>query len=191
MLNIMDQTAVNAVKLIQNPLLDRIMVFFTSLGDNGIIWIILLIVLLSGKKTRNKGVVLLITVITVFILTNYLKEEFHRVRPYEYMNFIPKVKTSGTSSFPSAHSAVAFAVFGVYYFYNLRYKYVIGVIALIIAVSRFYLEVHYLSDVLAGIALGLTVSYILFHVNEIILKSVKINNVYNILKRFFTGESQQ
>ena len=191
MLNIMDQTAVNAVKLIQNPLLDRIMVFFTSLGDNGIIWIILLIVLLSGKKTRNKGVVLLITVITVFILTNYLKEEYHRVRPYEYMNFIPKVKTSGTSSFPSAHSAVAFAVFGVYYFYNLRYKYVIGVIALIIAVSRFYLEVHYLSDVLAGIALGLTVSYILFHVNEIILKSVKINNVYNILKRFFTGESQQ
>lgn len=191
MLNIMDQTAVNAVKLIQNPLLNRIMVFFTSLGDNGIIWIILLIVLLSGKKTRNKGVVLLITVITVFILTNYLKEEFHRVRPYEYMNFIPKVKTSGTSSFPSAHSAVAFAVFGVYYFYNLRYKYVIGVIALIIAVSRFYLEVHYLSDVLAGIALGLTVSYILFHVNEIILKSVKINNVYSILKRFFTGESQQ
>ena len=191
MLNIMDQTAVNAVKLIQNPLLDKIMVFFTSLGDNGIIWIILLIVLLSGKKTRNKGVVLLITVITVFILTSYLKEEFHGVRPYEYMNFIPKVKTSGTSSFPSAHSAVAFAVFGVYYFYNLRYKYVIGVIALIIAVSRFYLEVHYLSDVLAGIALGLTVSYILFHVNEIILKSVKINNVYNILKRFFTGESQQ
>ena len=191
MLNIMDQTAVNAVKLIQNPLLDRIMVFFTSLGDNGIIWIILLIVLLSGKKTRNKGVVLLITVIAVFILTNYLKEEFHRVRPYEYMNFIPKVKTSGTSSFPSAHSAVAFAVFGVYYFYNLRYKYVIGVIALIIAVSRFYLEVHYLSDVLAGIALGLTVSYILFHVNEIILKSVKINNIYGILKRFFTGERQQ
>ena len=190
MLNIMDQTAVNAVKLIQNPLLDKIMVFFTSLGDNGIIWIILLIVLLSGKKTRNKGVVLLITVITVFIFTNYLKEEFHRVRPYEYMNFIPKVKTSGTSSFPSAHSAVAFAVFGVYYFYNLRYKYVIGVTALIIAVSRFYLEVHYLSDVLAGIALGLTVSYILFHVNEIILKSVKINNVYNILKRFFTGERQ-
>ena len=191
MLNIMDQTAVNVVKLIQNPLLDKIMIFFTSLGDNGIIWIILLIVLLSGKKTRNKGVVLLITVITVFILTNYLKEEFHRVRPYEYMNFIPKVKTSGTSSFPSAHSAVAFAVFGVYYFYNLRYKYVIGVIALIIAVSRFYLEVHYLSDVLAGIALGLTVSYILFHINEIILKSVKINNVYSILKRFFTGESQQ
>lgn len=191
MLNIMDQTAVNAVKLIQNPLLDKIMIFFTSLGDNGIIWIILLIVLLSGKKTRNKGVVLLITVITVFILTNYLKEEFHRVRPYEYMNFIPKVKTSGTSSFPSAHSAVAFAVFGVYYFYNLRYKYVIGVIALIIAVSRFYLEVHYLSDVMAGIALGLTVSYILFHVNEIILKSVKINNIYGILKRFFTGERQQ
>ena len=191
MLNIMDQTAVNAVKLIQNPLLDKIMVFFTSLGDNGIIWIILLIVLLSGKKTRNKGVVLLITVITVFIITDYLKGEFHRVRPYEYMHFIPKIKTSGTSSFPSSHSAVAFAVFGVYYFYNLRYKYVIGVIALIIAVSRFYLEVHYLSDVLAGIALGLTVSYILFHVNEIILKSVKINNVYNILKRFFTGESQQ
>ena len=173
MLNIMDQTAVNAVKLIQNPLLDKIMVFFTSLGDNGIIWIILLIVLLSGKKTRNKGVVLLITVITVFILTNYLKEEFHRVRPYEYMNFIPKVKTSGTSSFPSAHSAVAFAVFGISYFYHLKYRYITGIFALIIAVSRFYLGVHYFTDVLAGIFIGFAVSGILFYMNRIIMKYFK------------------
>ncbi len=188
MLNIMDQTAVNVVKLIQNPLLDKIMIFFTSLGDNGIIWIILLIVLLSMKKTRNKGIVMLITVIVVFIITDYLKGEFHRVRPYEYMHFIPKIKTSGTSSFPSSHSAVAFAVFGVWYFYNLRYKYIIGAVALIIAVSRFYLEVHYFTDVLAGMALGFTVSYILFHINEIRLKSVKVNNIYTIFKRFFTRE---
>ena len=64
----------------------------------------------------------------------------------------------------------------------------VGAIALIIAVSRFYLEVHYFTDVLAGMALGLTVSYILFHINEMILKSVKINNIYAILKRFFTRE---
>ena len=189
MLNIMDQTAVNAVKLIQNPLLDRIMVFFTSLGDNGIIWIILLIVLLSGKKTRNKGVVLLITVITVFILTNYLKEEFHRVRPYEYMNFIPKVKTSGTSSFPSAHSAVAFAVFGISYFYKLKFRYIIGVIALMISVSRFYLEVHYFTDVLAGVSLGFIVSYILFYISEVMVKYIKTSNLH-LYKKFFPREKR-
>ena len=189
MLNIMDQTAVNVVKLIQNPLLDKIMIFFTSLGDNGIIWIILLIVLLSKKKTRNTGIILLIAVITVLVLTDYLKGEFYRVRPYEYMNFVPKVKTSGTSSFPSSHSAAAFAVFGIYYFYNLRYKYAVGAAALITAVSRFYLEVHYFTDVLAGIALGFAVSYILFHISEVILKSVKINNLY-IYKRFFAKEKQ-
>ena len=189
MLNIIDQTAVNAVSIIQNPLLDRIMIFFTTLGDNGIIWIILLIVLLSKKKTRNTGIVLLVTVITVFVFTDYLKGEFYRIRPYEYMNFLPKVETSGTSSFPSSHSSIAFAVFGIYYFYNLKYKYIIGAVALIIAVSRFYLEVHYFTDVLAGMALGFAVSYILFHISGLISKSVKINNLY-IYKKFFAKEKQ-
>ena len=189
MLNILDMTVIKAVNIIQNPLSDRIMIFFTSLGDNGIIWIVLLLILLSKKKTRKTGIVLIISIAAVFILTDYIKESFHRIRPYEYMHFIPKVKTSGTSSFPSAHSAIAFAVFGIYYFYNLKYKYIIGTIAFIISVSRFYLNVHYFTDVLAGIALGFTISYILFYIHEIISKSVKMNNLY-LYKKFFIREKR-
>lgn len=189
MLNILDQAVINIVNKIHNPLLDGIMIFFTSLGDNGIIWGVLLVILLSKKKTRNTGIVLMISIAAVFVFSDYLKDSFHRVRPYEYMDFIPKIKTSGTSSFPSSHSAVAFAVFGIYCFYNLRYKYVTGIIALIISISRFYLGVHYFTDVLAGAVLGFAVSYILFCIHGIILKYVKINDFY-LYKKFFVKEKR-
>ena len=173
MLNILDQTAINAVNIVQTPLLDNIMIFFTTLGDCGIIWIILSVILLLKKKTRNTGIIMIISIISVSVLTNYLKGTFDRIRPYEYLHFIPKIKTSGTSSFPSAHSAVAFAVFGISYFYHLKYRYITGVFALIVAVSRFYLGVHYFTDVLAGIFIGFAVSGILFYMSRIIMKYLK------------------
>ncbi len=189
MLNVLDQEVVNTVNIIQNPLLDRIMIFFTSLGDKGIIWIVLLIILFVKKETRKTVAAMTISVIIVFIITNYLKDTFQRIRPYEYMHFIPKVDTSGTSSFPSAHSAVAFAVFGIFYFYKLKFRYIIGVIALMISVSRFYLEVHYFTDVLAGVSLGFIVSYILFYISEVMVKYIKISNLH-LYKRFFSREKR-
>jgi undecaprenyl-diphosphatase len=182
MLNILDQTVINTVNTIGNPLLDSIMIFFTSLGDNGIIWIIFSGILLIKKKTRNAGILIIISILTVSLITNNLKEMFDRIRPYEYMNFIPKIKTSGTSSFPSAHSSTAFAVFGISYFYDLKYKYIIGSTAFFIAVSRFYLEVHYFTDVLAGAVIGIAVAYILFLINKGIIKSLKTNN-HGLLKK--------
>ena len=189
MLNVLDQAVVNTVNIIQNPLLDRIMIFFTSLGDKGIIWIVLLIILFVKKETRKTVAAMTISVIIVFIITNYLKDTFQRIRPYEYMHFIPKVDTSGTSSFPSAHSAVAFAVFGIFYFYKLKFRYIIGVIALMISVSRFYLEVHYFTDVLAGVSLGFIVSYILFYISEVMVKYIKISNLH-LYKKFFPREKR-
>ncbi|MCP1225119.1 phosphatase PAP2 family protein [Sebaldella sp. S0638] len=189
MLNVLDQVVVNTVNIIQNPLLDRIMIFFTSLGDKGIIWIMLLIILSVKKETRKTAAAMTVSVIIVFIITNYLKDTFQRIRPYEYMHFIPKVTTSGTSSFPSAHSAVAFAVFGISYFYKLKFRYIIGVIALMISVSRFYLEVHYFTDVLAGVSLGFIISYILFYIPEVMVKHIRINNLH-LYKRFFPREKR-
>ena len=188
MLNVLDQAVVNTVNIIQNPLLNRIMIFFTSLGDKGIIWIVLLIILFVKKETRKTVAAMTISVIIVFIITNYLKDTFQRIRPYEYMHFIPKVDTSGTSSFPSAHSAVAFAVFGIFYFYKLKFRYIIGVIALMISVSRFYLEVHYFTDVLAGVSLGFIVSYILFYISEVMVKYIKISNLHLYKKYFPRGK---
>ena len=53
------------IQTLHTPFLDKIMVFITRLGDAGIIWIVLSIVLLLIPKTRKSGAVMVARCITL------------------------------------------------------------------------------------------------------------------------------
>jgi membrane-associated phospholipid phosphatase len=67
-------------------------------------------------------------------------------------------------SFPSGHSATSFAVFlGLSFFVKNKYlKLALIFLACLTAFSRVYLGQHFLSDILAGSALGVLTSVILY-----------------------------
>ena len=65
-------------------------------------------------------------------------------------------------SFPSGHTGVAFAVFGVPLFANRRHGWWALLIAAAIAWSRIYLNVHHLSDVMVGALVGLVTAYLVW-----------------------------
>ena len=173
MLNIIDQGIINFISKIHNPFLDKIIIFFTNLGDNGIVWIVLIVVLLGMKKTRKTGLMILGAVILAMIFTNFLKNNIQRERPYEYLNLIPLVKSSGTNSFPSSHTSVAFAVLGVYSYFKLKYRWVVSILAFGIGFSRIYLNLHYFTDVLAGAVLGLMTSYLVVYACSQVAKEMR------------------
>ncbi len=78
-----DLSVFNAVFSLQNPVLDKIMEIITTLGDGGILWIAVMLVLLLFKKTRKLGVTLAITLIVMHLLNNeVLKPIIARVRPF-------------------------------------------------------------------------------------------------------------
>ncbi len=89
-----------------------------------------------------------------------LKTFFSRQRP-----LIPLLEPALGYSFPSGHSLMSFAFYGLLIF--LSYKYIenravkwiaigfFGVLILLIGFSRIYLRVHYFSDVLSGFAVGI------------------------------------
>jgi len=89
-----------------------------------------------------------------------LKMFFNRPRPE-----IPLLDKVAGLSFPSGHAFMSFAFFGllIYVFHkqvkNIFLKYLLIVacfsIIIIIGLSRIYLRVHYASDVMAGMAIGL------------------------------------
>jgi membrane-associated phospholipid phosphatase len=65
-------------------------------------------------------------------------------------------------SFPSGHTGAAFAFFGVPFFANRRYGWFVLFVAAAIAWSRIYLNVHHLSDVMAGAFVGLTTAFLVW-----------------------------
>ena len=68
---------------IHNPITDLPMIIITHLGDDGIFWIILALVLLIFKKTRKAGLVCLGSLLVMTLLNNELiKPIMERPRPY-------------------------------------------------------------------------------------------------------------
>lgn len=159
----------NALLLIQehvrNAVLTPIMTRLTALGDHGIIWIVLGLVLLIPKRTRRAGILSLLALLCAHLLCNYvLKDYVARVRPFEVVSGLYCLIERPTDwSFPSGHTMTAFASAMVIF---RSCKKPIGVpvmlLACLIAFSRLYVGVHYPSDVIFGAVLGSLIGLIFF-----------------------------
>lgn len=135
--------------------------FITFLGDAGWFWIVLSILLLIPKKTRKAGVTALLALGIGALITNVaLKNLVARTRPYEVIDGLALlVGKQSDFSFPSGHSCASFAAAMAYYKMSSQQSKKYGVAALVlagfIAFSRLYVGVHYPTDVIAGIVIGL------------------------------------
>ena len=136
--------------------LDWFTVFLSYVTTSGIIWIVLGVLLLFFRKTRAAGIILLAALAVGFLTGDVLlKHIVARPRPFTVSDFSLLIKAPSGSSFPSTHSCLAAAVTTVL----LAKKRTLGFIALgltiCIAFSRLYLYVHFPTDVLCGLLLGI------------------------------------
>jgi len=143
------------------PFLDAVMPIITVLGNGGIFWIILAVVLLLFRKTRRVGVGMGIALLMGLVLCNLtLKPLCHRPRPYDYqLNTFDKlipllIERQHDFSFPSGHTIASFEAAGVVLLNNKKWGIAALVLACLIAFSRLYLYVHYPTDVLVSVVLG-------------------------------------
>ena len=151
---------IHILDMIQNlrtPIGDVVVPLITRLGDAGIIWIILTVLLLIIPKTRKTGVIMMAALLADVLLCNVvIKNLVARTRPYEVIDGLKLlIEKQSDYSFPSGHTGSSFAS-AIVLWKELPRKY--GVMALIVAVliaySRLYVGVHYPSDVLAGVVIG-------------------------------------
>lgn len=137
--------------------LDFIFKFVSWTGNKGAIWIVSSLILCAFPKTRKAGICSMISLILCLIIGNgILKPLFSRTRPYDFdttiRTIIPHLKDG---SFPSGHTLAAFAFSYVTCSFFVRLKpYLYGYSALM-GFSRIYLCVHYPTDVIAGVVLGI------------------------------------
>ena len=150
-----------------NPVLDTLMPLITLLGDAGIFWIAIAVALLFTKKYRKVGLGMAIAMVIGLLVCNVtLKPLVMRPRPYDYQadvfhKIIPLlVEKQHDFSFPSGHTIASFEAATVIAIHNKKWGVAALVLAVLIAFSRMYLYLHYPTDVLASVVLGIAFAYL-------------------------------
>ena len=182
------------IQNIRTPAGDAVMCFITKLGNAGMIWIVLAVILLlipktrkprkgiplwpsgQGKRkprkgiplwpfgpdTRKTGMVMMAALCIELVVCNgILKNLFARIRPCDVNTQIQLlIARPDDFSFPSGHTAASFAAVAALYFSGERKLWKPALIlACLIAFSRLYLYVHYPTDILGGILVGIAAGY--------------------------------
>jgi membrane-associated phospholipid phosphatase len=89
------------------------------------------------------------------VVSSELKTLTDRPRPsLTFATVHPLVHVPASGAFPSGHATTAAAVAAALWWSSRRASMALGAFALLIALSRVWLGVHYPSDVIAGLALG-------------------------------------
>jgi undecaprenyl-diphosphatase len=144
------------------PFLDAVMPVITLLGDAGIFWIAIAVVLLFFPKTRRIGLGMGAALIIGLLLCNVtMKPLFARIRPYDYQleHFGVTIKllieAQHDFSFPSGHTIASFEAATVLLIHSKKAGIPAMILACLIAFSRLYLYVHYPTDVITSVILGI------------------------------------
>ncbi len=113
-------------------------------------------------ELKRKAVFLISTVSISSIISLILKYTIDRPRPFISYDFIEKLSVGGSPSFPSGHTAEATAfALAVCIIYPRWYIIIPSLTwAILVGYSRMSLGVHYPSDVLAGVIIGVLSAYL-------------------------------
>ena len=156
---------------------DTFFSLITKLGDKGIFWIVLALVLLFFKKTRKAGTAMAIALILGLCVTNLgIKPLVGRIRPYAADPSIALIiPPESEFSFPSGHTSTSFECAFVLFAYHKEWGIAAIVLAALIGFSRLYLMVHYPTDVLAGVLVGALIAAAACAVGNRIVKKTKMS----------------
>ncbi len=168
-----NNTSIGFIKLFQ---------FLTLLG--GLLGALIVFFILFFKK-RSLSYAFLITFIIASIFNKVLKAIIMRDRPFEVYDYIENYGNEGGYSMPSGHSLSA-AIFASFIFYLIiissrqKSTKILGGIScflfvVLIALSRMVLGVHFLTDTLAGIIVGILFAIIGIIIYNYIIRKLRLN----------------
>ena len=150
----------------------------TLIGEKGLIFFAVAIVLMLFAKTRKLGICMFGAIACGAILTNIvLKDIIARPRPFEsslefagFWQFVGCPAEDGFS-FPSGHmTAITSAMTALFIICNKKWSWLGFVGVRLMGISRIYLIAHYTTDVIAGIIVGAIAGVIAYVITKLIYK---------------------
>lgn len=164
-----------------HPILDAAMPLVTTLGNGGIIWILLALVLLLIPKHRAAGIKMAVALLMGLLVCNLgMKPLFARIRPFdfqwEYCGRVIDLLIAAPQdySFPSGHTIASFEAATVLLLYRRKWGIPALILAVLIAFSRLYLYVHYPTDVICSVILGVLIGILACKLVDLISRKYKL-----------------
>jgi undecaprenyl-diphosphatase len=157
----LDDSLLHYVIQLRRPWLDDVMLFSSAVGSAGFIWWITALITGVFPDKRAAALRMILAVAFTYAVSDLvLKPMFNRARPYDRDTTVIALDAKpDTSAFPSGHAAMAVAgaitgsrmiPYSAWFWWPL---------AAIMSVSRIYLGVHWPSDVVGGLLLGLAAAW--------------------------------
>lgn len=139
--------------------LNELMKFISSCGDFGMSWLVIILITNMIDQTRQMSIDMLIALIGATLIGQVtIKTLVKRKRPCHTHNDVTMlIPIPSDMSFPSGHTTSSFACSTVMMFFNPWLGMIGYTYAIFTAISRLYLFVHYLSDVICGMLLGIII----------------------------------
>ncbi len=165
---------------LHSPVMDGFMSFITHFGDAGLFWIAIAVLLLCLPKYRRLGLGMGLSLLIGLLICNItLKPLIARIRPYDYQwNVFHKqidllIAAPKDFSFPSGHTLASFESATVLMLNNKRLGIPALILACLVAFSRLYLYVHYPTDVLFALVMGVAIGFLGNWLAKVIYKKLK------------------
>jgi len=167
--------------------LDSVMWSFSSIK----IWLPIGMLIILGivyKKSWKQWIPVLLAITLLFVLcdqfsSHLIKPLVARPRPTHYPGIMEHVRTlfgytGGKYGFISGHAtnSFGFAIFSSLLFKNKFYTSVVFLWAFIVAYSRIYLGVHFVSDILGGMVSGLLIGYLVYSAYRYTSEKIAVKN---------------
>lgn len=147
----------------RTPVLNRILIGVTYLGNWQTIVSLGLVLLAYPGTRKNIGLPFAVTAVSSTVIYKVAKSIFQRPRP----DLAVRIIKEGGYSFPSGHSMNCLVIYGMLIYLTRRYcrnkrianiiTVVLSLLILAIGCSRVYVGVHFPTDILGGWSLGIAV----------------------------------
>lgn len=155
-----DNAFLHAVQAISSQPLDLIMAGITILG-NPIFWLMIVAFLYwQGKEHESFHLANIIAISSIVV--GAIKNIAARPRPSANDFKVVSIDNYSfdTNSFPSGHSSlIAANFFYLKNFLKKKLKIIFAIIVVLVTFSRLYLGMHYLTDVIAGLVIGIIIGW--------------------------------
>jgi undecaprenyl-diphosphatase len=118
--------------------------------------------IIDGKIKKEQALHALFSAFLVFVICEMVKSLFPSLRPFQINGFAPlTLSVPGSSSFPSVHAAVSFAIATSIWLHNKKIGWGFAAMAMLVSLGRVLSNVHGPLDVGVGIILGVGTSLLI------------------------------